>query len=382
MKILVLVFHFPPISGGGVVVITDIINKFAELGHDVTVITPDLDWKGEQFNPKINLKIKIIRTDTPSRSKIKVAARRCQSNIKKTAIRIGKLEKFDFIFTIFHPFHLVPKAAVETAKELQIPSIIKVDDAIYEKASGVKSLQRRIEKRINGKTLRSGTKILVSNNDTKKIIIDEYNVNPEKIKIIPNGVNLSIFQYPVEKNPKKIIFAGAMYYHRGLDILLESIPMIIKDIPDAKFVLLGSGAELEKLKKMTSDKNLEKSVEFKGWIDREKVPENISDASIGIGPLRLTDVTSRALPIKVLEYMAVSLPIIAQNGTLPKDVLVDEKNGYFVEGAKDLSEKIVLLLNNQEKIQRMGNESLNMVQKFDWKKIVESIIGEYQTIIS
>ena len=43
MKILVLVFHFPPISGGGVVVITDIINKFAELGNDVTVITPDLD---------------------------------------------------------------------------------------------------------------------------------------------------------------------------------------------------------------------------------------------------------------------------------------------------------------------------------------------------
>ena len=78
MQILVLVFHFPPISGGGVVVITDIINKFTELGNDVTVITPDLDWNGEQFNPKINSKIKVIRTNTPSRTKIKVAARRCQ----------------------------------------------------------------------------------------------------------------------------------------------------------------------------------------------------------------------------------------------------------------------------------------------------------------
>ena len=116
MKILVLVFHFPPISGGGVVVIVDIINKFAELGNDVTVITPDLDWDGEQFNPEINSKIKVIRTDTPSRTKIKVAARRCQSNIKKMAIEIGKSNQFDFIFTIFHPFHLVPKAAVEVAK--------------------------------------------------------------------------------------------------------------------------------------------------------------------------------------------------------------------------------------------------------------------------
>ena len=380
MKILVLVFHFPPISGGGVVVITDIINKFAELGNDVTVITPDLDWNGEQFNPEINSKIKVIRTDTPSRTKIKVAARRCQSNIKKMAIEIGKSNQFDFIFTIFHPFHLVPKAAVEAANELGIPSIVKVDDAIYEKASGIKSLQRKIEKMINGKTLRAGTKILVSNKDTKKIIIDEYGVKSEKISIIPNGVDLSLFDITSKKNPRKIVFAGAMYYHRGLDILLEAIPYIIKKIPDTKFVLLGSGAEMDKLKKIVLENKLEDSVEFKGWLKREKIPENISDASIGIGPLRLTDVTSRALPIKVLEYMAVSLPIIAQKGTLPEDVLENEKNGYFIENVNDLVEKIILLLNQPEKIEEMGIQSSKMVQKFSWDKVVKNIIEESKKI--
>ena len=382
MKILVLVFHFPPISGGGVVVITDIINKFAELGNDVTVITPDLDWNGEQFNPKINSKIRVIRTETPSRTKIKIAARRCQSNIKKKAIEIGKLNQFDFIFTIFHPFHLVPKAAVEAAKELDIPSIVKVDDAIYEKASGIKLLQRKIEKRINGKTLRTGTKILVSNNDTKKIIIEEYGVKSEKISIIPNGVDLLLFNTATEKNQKKIVFAGAMYYHRGLDILLEAIPFVIKKISDAKFVLLGSGAEMNKLKKIVSDNNLENSVEFKGWIKREEIPKNISDASIGIGPLRLTDVTSRALPIKVLEYMAVSLPIIAQKGTLPTDVLENGKNGYFIENSNDLAEKIILLLNQPKKVESMGNQSSKMVQKFDWGNVVKLIINEYRSVLS
>ena len=380
MKILVLVFHFPPISGGGVVVIVDIINKFAELGNDVTVITPDLDWNGEQFNPEINSKIKVIRTDTPSRTKIKVAARRCQSNIKKMAIEIGKSNQFDFIFTIFHPFHLVPKAAVEAANELGIPSIVKVDDAIYEKASGIKSLQRKIEKMINGKTLRAGTKILVSNKDTKKIIIDEYGVKSEKISIIQNGVDLSLFDITSKKNPRKIVFAGAMYYHRGLDILLEAIPYIIKKIPDTKFVLLGSGAEMDKLKKIVLENKLEDSVEFKGWLKREKIPENISDASIGIGPLRLTDVTSRALPIKVLEYMAVSLPIIAQKGTLPEDVLENEKNGYFIENVNDLVEKIILLLNQPEKIEEMGIQSSKMVQKFSWDKVVKNIIEESKKI--
>ena len=380
MKVLVPVFHFPPISGGGVVVITDIINKFAELGNDVTVITPDLYWNGEQFNPEINSKIKIIRTETPSRTKIKVAARRCQSNIKNKSIEVGKLNQFDFIFTIFHPFHLVPKAAVEAAKKLDIPSIIKVDDAIYEKSSGIKSLQRKIEKMINGKTLRAGTKILVSNNETKKIIIDEYNVIQEKISIVPNGVDLSMFNITKKKNPKKVVFAGAMYYHRGLDVLLETIPLVIEKIPDAKFVLLGSGTEMDKLKEIVSKNKLDNSVEFKGWIEREKIPENIADASIGIGPLRLTEVTSRALPIKVLEYMAVSLPLIAQKGTLPNDVLENEKNGFFIENHIELAEKIILLLNEPKKVQNMGKHSLKLVQKFSWDQVVDSVINEVKNI--
>ena len=380
MQILVLVFHFPPISGGGVVVITDIINKFTELGNDVTVITPDLDWNGEQFNPKINSKIKVIRTNTPSRTKIKVAARRCQSNIKKMAIEKGKTHQFDFIFTIFHPFHLVPKAAVEAAKKLDIPSIVKVDDAIYEKASGIKSLQRKIEKMINGKTLRAGTKILVSNNETKKIIIDEYNVMQEKISIVPNGVDLSMFNITKKKNSKKVVFAGAMYYHRGLDVLLETIPLVIEKIPDAKFVLLGSGTEMDKLKEIVSKNKLDNSVEFKGWIEREKIPENIADASIGIGPLRLTEVTSRALPIKVLEYMAVSLPVIAQKGTLPNDVLENEKNGFFIENHIELAEKIILLLNEPKKVENMGAHSLKLVQKFSWDQVVDSVINEVKKI--
>ena len=380
MKILVLVFHFPPISGGGVVVITDIINKFAELENDVTVITPNLDWKGEIFNPKINPKIKIIRTETPSKNRIKVAARRCQSNIKKKSIEIGKSDSFDFVFTIFHPFHLVPKAAVEAAKKLDIPSIVKVDDAIYEKSSGIKSLQRKIEKMINGKTLRSGTKILVSNNETKKIIIDEYNVMQEKISIVPNGVDLSMFNITKKKNSKKVVFAGAMYYHRGLDVLLETIPLVIEKIPDAKFVLLGSGTEMDKLKEIVSKNKLDNSVEFKGWIEREKIPENIADASIGIGPLRLTEVTSRALPIKVLEYMAVSLPLIAQKGTLPNDVLENEKNGFFIENHIELAEKIILLLNEPKKVENMGAHSLKLVQKFSWDQVVDSVINEVKKI--
>ena len=374
MRILVMVFHFPPISGGGVVVITDIVNKLAELGNDVTILTPEIEWNGEVYEPKINLDVKVIRVKTPSKSNIKVAARRCYSNMKTKGLEVGTKEKFDFIFTIFHPFHLVPKAAVECAKKLKIPSVVKVDDAVYEKSSGLKSIQRKIEKVINGRVLRNANHVLVSNKQSKAIVNKEYKVPLENISILPNGVNLEMFHFTKTKIPNKIVFSGVMYHHRGLDVLLEAAPKIINAVPNVKFVLIGSGNELEKLKKISTERNLDSNIEFKGWIKRSDMPQKISDAILGIGPLRLTDVTEGALPIKILEYMASSLPIIAQKGTLPSDVLVDGKNGYFIDGADDLAEKIVLLLNDSNQVEVMGKESLKMVQKFSWENVVNSIL--------
>ena len=113
---------------------------------------------------------------------------------------------------------------------------------------------------------------------------------------------------------------------------------------------------------------------FKGWIEREKVPVELSQATVGIGPLKLTTVTENALPIKVLEYMAAGLPVIAKIGTLPKEVLENEKNGFFVDEPLDLAEKIVTILENEEKRRKMSEESLIMIEKFSWEKIVTRIL--------
>ena len=200
-----MVFHFPPISGGGVVVIVELANKFAQLGHDVTILTPDLDWTGEKYEVELDEKIIIHKIETPSRSNLKIAARRCFDNMKKNGIKLGRQNKYDFIFTIFHPFHLVPKAAVSCAKELDIPVLIKVDDAIYQEATGLKKLQRKIEKAYNSRTLQKGDKILVPNQYTKELVHDYYRVDSNKISIVPNGTELDNFMKS-NLHSKQIIF--------------------------------------------------------------------------------------------------------------------------------------------------------------------------------
>jgi len=338
-----MVFHFPPISGGGVIVITGIANTLAELGHDVTIITPNLNWKGEKYDPEINKKINIIKVEVPSESNMKIAARRCYPNMKKAGIKICENEKFDFILTIFHPFHLVPKAVVEIGKKLNIPTIIKIDDAFYEKSSGLKSIQRKIEKYYNSKTLKNANKIFVANKNTKKEVEKYYNISPEKMFIMPNGIESEKF-YTTNTNKKIIIFSGVMYFHRGLDILFHTLPKIIKEVPDVELILLGGGPEMEKLEKIGKQMKLEKNIKFLGWVDRTKIPEFLAESSIGIGPLRSTTVTKNALPIKILEYMAASLPIISFENTVQDEILKHGVNGFNVKNTNELSEKIILLL--------------------------------------
>ncbi len=373
MKVLAVIFHFPPISGGGVIVAVEIINNLAKSGHKITVITPELKWDGPTYDPKMESNVEIIRVKIPSSDKIKIAARRCRNYLKKEAEKAGKQSHYDFIFTIFHPFHMAPHAAVDCGKNLGLPVIVKIDDAIYQKSSGLKSIQRMIEKVYNSKALNKASTVLVSNEETKNIVNKFYKVDKNKIKIIPNGVNISKFKH-IQTNSKKIIFSGVMYHHRGLDVLIDAAPLVIKEIPDVEIELYGEGPELAKLKALVKEKKLESNVKFMGWISNDKIPDVLSKASIGLGPLRKTEVTSNALPIKVLEYMASSLPIIAISGTLPKDVLIDGENGYFVKNHTELALKIIEILSNEDKQYVMGKKSSEIVENFDWKTIIEKII--------
>jgi len=373
MKILAVIFHFPPISGGGVIVAVEIINNLAKLGHKVTVITPELEWGGPTYDPKMESNVEIIKVNVPSSDKIKIAARRCRNYLRKEAEKTGKQSHYDFIFTIFHPFHMAPHAAVDCGKNLGLPVIVKIDDAIYQKSKGLKSIQRKIEKFYNSRALNKATTVLVSNEETKNIVSEFYKVDKNKIKIIPNGVNISKFKH-IQTNSKKIIFSGVMYNHRGLDVLIEAAPRIIKEIPDVEIELYGEGPELVKLKSLVKEKNLESNIKFMGWISNDEIPNVLSKASIGLGPLRKTEVTHNALPIKVLEYMASSLPIIAASDTLPKDILIDGENGYFIKNHTDLALKIVEILSSKYKQHMMGKKSSEIAVNFDWKIVVEKIL--------
>ena len=126
------------------------------------LFVPKINWKEVRFEPVLDSRIKIIRVKTPLENNIKFAARLCKNNLEKEIETVCKNNNIELIFSIFHPFHRVPHAAVKVGQKLKIPTLIKIDDAIYAKSTGIKSLQHRIENLSNRKILQNADKIFCS----------------------------------------------------------------------------------------------------------------------------------------------------------------------------------------------------------------------------
>ena len=376
MNIMAILFFFPPVSGGGSVVAADIANSMARLGHDVTVVTPNLVWDGPSYRPPLRAGVRTVRVRVLFDNKIKIAARLCRIALAKKGVELGNEKKFDMIFTIFHPFHMALNTAVSIGNKLGLPVVVKVDDAVRaESPNVVKRLQWGVEKALNTRALRRSAKILAVNEETQDVICRTYGVPPRVVSVMPNGIDTDLFTNDSGSRQRMVVFSGAMFDHRGVDVLIRTVPKVVSEVPDARFVLLGDGPEMDRLKRIASEYGADSSVEFRGWVSRETVIECLGRASVGIGPLRSTQVTKNALPIKVLEYMAASLPVICWRGTLSGDVLEDGGNGYLVESSDELASRITQVLKDREERRRLARRSRQMAANFDWRVLIKGALS-------
>jgi len=379
VRILLLSLVYPPPSDGGAIVVYEIAQSLSELGVEVAVVVPNMGFEGMAKDVPLDGKARVERVQVPFADRPKVAARACYAKMLTTSLDFAKEFNPDCILTFFHPFHRVTHAAVECAKRLSIPSLVKVEDIAFETPKGfLKKVQRGIEQSSNAKALNAADHVFVVNDYVAGRAMELYGVDNNKISILPNGVNTERFQPRRKGIGKTIIFTGVMYYHRGLDFLIENTQKIVERNDGVQFKLVGAGPELTKLQDLVKAKKLESYFEFTGWVGWPQIPGILAGAAVGLGPLKHTQVTHQALPIKVLEYMASGLPVIALENTLPENVLVHGVNGYFVKDGCDFADKVTELLSNESLNAEMGKKSREIVERdFDWKILVKKIVDGY-----
>ena len=206
----------------------------------------------------------------------------------------------------------------------------------------------------------------------------ELGCSRDKIWKFPWGIDLDLFKKNTEKsnirtqlgweNNKIIISTRNHFPIYGVEFLIRSIPHVIKEIPSARFLIVGDGPNTCFLKEMAKDLGIQEYVNFTGRVPNEDLPRYIKAADLYVST-SLSDGAS----ISLIEAMACGLPVVVSDIPGNREWVKNGKNGFLVP-VKDptaLAEKIVFLLKNDDLRRLLGdNNSELAMAKADWTKNV------------
>lgn len=149
-----------------------------------------------------------------------------------------------------------------------------------------------------------------------------------RIVTIHNGVNEAMFncERMVRRARRSILHVGKYDLNKSQDVLLRAFHLLLKKIPDASLVLVGSnGSALQQFRDLVCELGLERQVEIHVDVPHEELPRIMSQADLFVLPSR-----KEALPLVLLEAGAANLPVVAsRTGGIP-ELIEDGVNGLLV----------------------------------------------------
>ena len=172
-------------------------------------------------------------------------------------------------------------------------------------------------------------------------------------------------------NKKVIVSVGRLVHRKGQDVLIEAMPNIIQEVPEAHILMIGEGPYRSYLETRVKTLGLQERVTFIGRIQYAELPRYICAGEVFVMPSRsrLAGLEVEGLGIVYLEASACGLPVIAGNsGGAPDAVLVGE-TGLVVEGTNTeaVASAVVELLLDPKRSQAMGLAGREwIIQEWRW----------------
>jgi len=232
--------------------------------------------------------------------------------------------------------------------------------------------------------------VIVTNESYKKNAIERGNISSRKVFIVRNGPYLKEFQYSKPVNKWKFghkymcAYLGIMGSQDGVDYVIKAADILIneRNNTDIAFVLIGKGEELEHLKHMTRESNLQKHVFFTGRIPDKPVTEILSTADICLSPDPLNPLNDFSTMNKIMEYMSCKSPIVSFK--LKEAKYSAEDAAIYVENYDSYSfaEGILKLLNKPQLRNKMANIGYERVVNYlSWENQEIYLKNAYEYIV-
>jgi glycosyltransferase involved in cell wall biosynthesis len=209
---------------------------------------------------------------------------------------------------------------------------------------------------------------------------------PEKLHVIPNGINVELYGgEPADLRPFGIpagkqvaTFIGRLEPQKGLSWLLESAPLWLEAAPDSHLLIVGRGPQQQALSSACRPAGISGRVHFAGF--QPNIPAILSASSLLVLPSRW-----EGMPNVVLEAMAGRLPVVATDVEGVLELLgpgADEQTIAFGD-TKALATKIVALLTNGSLCERLGSENRRRAAElFSLNRMIDAYQDLWESVLA
>ncbi len=387
MRVVLLSWEYPPrIIGGLGRHVYHLATSMAEQGVEVHVVTKDHPGAPD-YEESGGVKIHRVVNYPPDIAQEEWVPWTLQFNVallEKAVALINELKRVNVIHA--HDW-LVAHAAASLKHAYRIPLVATIHATEYGRHQGhlpgpMNKLIHQIEWWL---TFESSRTICCSQYMMEQIT-DIFELPHDKVEVIPNGIDHESFKRDVSVDlyrkkyvpagDKLVFFVGRLVYEKGVQTVIEAMPLILKRIPNVTFVVAGSGPHLNELKSLAGDFGLSDKVRFTGHMDTDGLCAFYKSADLTVVPSLY-----EPFGMVVLESMAMGTPtIVADTGGLSEIVVHEETGLKFEPGNPDsLADAMLRVLEDAGLSRRITEDATAyMGETYNWDRIARHTLDVYR----
>lgn len=386
MRVLALTWEYPPRVVGGIAhVVSELSRALAQEGNEVEVITALEEGLPETEKSS---GVTVHRVAPYHGQPLNFFAWVHQLNLAmlEKGVLLCREKRFDLVHA--HDW-LVAYAGRGLKHIFQLPLIASVHATEFGRNNGLHNDEQRYIGEVEWSLTYEAWRVICNSRYMRSEIEGVFNLPPDKISIIPNGIRPEAFQISApdpavrrrfaEPGERLLFFIGRLVREKGVQVLLEALPKISERIPNVRLLIAGQGPYAEELHRHALHLGLDRRVTFVGYIDEEMRNQLYAQADAAIFPSLY-----EPFGLVALEAMAAQTPVVVSDTGGFAETVQHGVNGIrvAVENDLELAEQICALLKHPEEARRLAQRALQDVERnYSWFSIARRYEEVYQQIV-
>ncbi len=368
--------------------VQEVVRALGKEGHQVTLFAARLGGEAPADLAEVPLHRlpKVPKHDPVQREQAEMAANLDLRFALETA------GPFDLVY---ERYSLWSVSGMEYARDRTIPGLLEVNAPLLQEQAQYRQLIHADQAQAIAQRVFAAASTLIAVSQDIATYLATFSQTQGRIHTIPNGVNVNRFRHldqthgspPSSPSPPlphfptptpfAIGFLGTMKTWHGLPVLTEAFTQLHRHCPQSRLSMIGDGPARPAMEKALADRGLGAAVTWHGRVSPEQIPSLLAEMDVAVAPYPQLE-NFYFSPLKVYEYMAAGLPVVASDLGQLRQLIRPGIEGLLCPpgDAAALADQLSVLAAQPQLRQRLGQAARQtVVEHHSWEQRVRGILA-------